>query len=96
MNRARLGRLPFFSIGMLAARSSFTTFWRLKGLQALADSGRLQAFAQPRLTLLLTEIVVFSVLILADLKIIQPALRVPSLGDDVLELRSTLPNVSFF
>jgi hypothetical protein len=45
--------------------------------QALADSGRLQAFAQPKLSLLLTGIVAIAILVIADLKIIRPALRVP-------------------
>jgi hypothetical protein len=60
----------------------FHNFLALKGVtQALADSGRLQAFAQPRLPLLLTGIVVVAILILADLKIIRSALRILSLSD---------------
>jgi hypothetical protein len=60
----------------------FHNFLALTGVtQTLADSGRLQAFAQPRLPLLLTAIVVVAILILADLKIIRSALRIPSLSD---------------
>jgi hypothetical protein len=60
----------------------FHNFLALTGVtQTLADSGRLQAFAQPRLPLLLTGIVVVAILILADLKIIRSALRILSLSD---------------
>jgi hypothetical protein len=77
-----LSGLYFFLSRNVYGTIIFHNFLALKGVtQALADSGRLQVFAQPQLPLLLTGIVVVAILILADLKIIRPAIRVPSLSD---------------
>lgn len=77
-----LSGLYFFLSRNVYGTIVFHNFLALKGVtQALADSGRLQVFAQPQLPLLLTGIVVVAILILADLKIIRPAIRVPSLSD---------------
>jgi hypothetical protein len=77
-----LSGLYFFLSRNVYGTIVFHNFLALKGVtQALADSGRLQVLAGPQLPLLLTGIVVVAILILADLKIIRPALRVPSLSD---------------
>jgi hypothetical protein len=74
-----LSGLYFFLSRNVYGTIIFHNFLALKGVtQALADSGRLQAFAQPQVPILLTGIIVVAILIFADLKIIRPSLYVPS------------------
>jgi hypothetical protein len=74
-----LSGLYFFLSRNVYGTIVFHNFLALKGVtQALADSGRLQALAQPQLPLLLTGIIVAAILIVLDVVIIRPASVVAS------------------